>query len=196
VTGGHHKIVCQYGFVHGQCRCPGPHTTTDILCNIPAHQKEHSVTTETTETVEELEARLAELKAVTPEDVAATALDEADGGYDIQPAHDPEDHVHEDEDDEQLPNVLTAFLVIVQPDGAAFATSELSKIGEVVPAREATIIDMRRACQEVVHDVNAMQTAQQTVGLMQQSAAQMAEEKRNQQIAQKLVSRGVKLPRK
>lgn len=145
--------------------------------------------------------------AVTPEEVAASAPDEADdisplehdhdaAGYDIQPAADPdEEGVGEDEPD-LTPNVLTAFLVIVQPDGAAFATSELEKIVEVVPARQATVVDMRRACQEVVHDVNAMQTAQQTVGLMQQSAQQMAEQKRSEAIAQKLVSKGIKVPRR
>lgn len=167
----------------------------------PAHKKEHAVTAPT-ETVEELEARLAAAKqavedtVVTPEEVAATALDEADDetGYDIHPAHDPDDHTH-DEDEDEAPNVITAFLVIVQPDGSAFATSEIAKIGEVTPAREATVVDMRRACQEVVHDVNAMQTAQQTVGLMQQSAQQMAEEQRNAKIAAKLQSKGIQLPR-
>lgn len=177
-----------------------PHENT-----YPAHQKEHAVTAPT-ETVEELEARLEaarqaqaeapEAAPLTPEDVAATSLDEADEptGYDIHPAHDPDDHTH-DEEEEEAPNVITAFLVIVQPDGSAFATSEIAKIGEITPAREATVVDMRRACQEVVHDVNAMQTAQQTVGLMQQSAAQMAEEQRNAKIAAKLQSKGIQLPR-
>ena len=129
--------------------------------------------------------------AVTPEEVAATAPDESDVGplddqealedaYDIQPASDPDDEPEPDEDVQ--PNAQTAFLVIVDATGAAFATSDLAKISEILPARDATIVDMRRACQEVVHDVNAMQTSQQVVGLMQQSAQQMAEEKRNAQI--------------
>lgn len=141
-----------------------------------------------------------ELGLVTPEAVAATAPDEADLGplddqealYNIRPAADPDEESEEDED--VAPNALTAFLVIVGPDGAAFATSELAKIGEILPARDATVADMRRACQEVVHDVNAMQISQQTVGLMQQSAQQMAEEARNAKIAQKLQSRNIHVP--
>lgn len=200
-----HEVVCKHGYVHHVCTCTTQHGTLTIVCNDPAHQKEHRMTTLETgssETVEELEARLAALResaGVTPEDVAATAQDEADSGYEITPAVDPEahdadGHTHEDED--EAPNVLTAFLVIVNPDGAAFATSELNKIGEITPAREATIVDMRRACNEVVHDVNAMQTAQHTVALMQQSAAEMAEQARNAKIAAKLQERGVKLPRR
>lgn len=143
--------------------------------------------------------------AVTPEEVAATAPDEADdigplddqevledAAYDIQPAADP-DEEPEDEGD-VAPTCSTAFLVIIGEGGAAFATSDLAKIGEILPAREATVVDMRRACQEVVHDVNAMQVAQQTVGLMHQSAQEMAEQQRNAKIAAKLQSKGIHVP--
>lgn len=202
---GHHRLECEYGYIHSTCRCIGPHATTKIVCNDPAHQKEHCMTMieKPEESVEELEARLAALResaGVTPEAVAATAPDEADdehvheeGGYHIHPASE------EDADDEEAdaePNTLTAFLVIVGVDGAAFATSELEKVDEIVPSRPATVVDMRRACQEVVFDVNAMQISQQTVAIMQQSAQEMAEAKRNEAIAQKLVSKGVKLPRR
>lgn len=133
---------------------------------------------------------------VTPEEVAATAPDEYDdvaaqhADYDINPAGDPDD----EEEIDATPNALTAFLVVVTPDGSAFATSELHKIAEILPSREATVVDMRRACQEVVFDVNAMQTAQQTVGLMQQQAQLMAEEARGQKIAQKLATKGIHVP--
>lgn len=143
-----------------------------------------------TPTVDELEAKIAAERAVSPEDVAALSTDEADdeGVY----------HIHPGEEDEPAadaePNAITAFLVVVTPDGAAFATSELHKIAEILTQREATVVDMRRACQEVVFDVNAMQTAQQTVGLMQQQAQAMAEESRNAKIAQKLATKGIHVP--
>ena len=118
----------------------------------------------------------------------------ADGpeGYDI-PLEEIEEGAEEQQPDPE-PNAEYVFLVVVTPDGGAFATSEVSKIAEILPRREATVQDMRRACQEVVHDVNAMQTAQQTVGLMQQQAAAMAEQARSQKIAQKLASKGIHVP--
>lgn len=140
-----------------------------------------------------------ETPVVTPEEVAATAPDEADDApqYDIQPSTDPDEWPQDevaDEPEDVQPNAITAFLVVVGADGSAFATSELAKLGEILPAREATIPDMRRACQEVVHDINAMQTSQQTVGLMQQSAQQLAEQARNEKIAAKLASKGIQVP--
>lgn len=110
--------------------------------------------------------------------------------YTISPAADPDD----EEEEDAPPNAVCAFLVVVTPDGAAFATSELTKIAEILPQREATVVDMRRACQEVVYDVNAMQTAQQTVGLMQQQAQLMAEEQRSAKIAAKLATKGIHVP--
>lgn len=140
--------------------------------------------------------------AVTPEEVAATAPDEADdigplddqeAMYQINPAEDPDEAAPEED---VAPNALTAFLVVVKGDGSAFATADITKIGEILPAREATIVDMRRACQEVVHDVNAMQVSQQTVALMQQSAQEMAEQARSEAIARKLREKGIQVQRR
>lgn len=125
--------------------------------------------------------------------VPTTDLAEEESGYDITPAADPDEEQPAPEED-VAPNAITAFLVITAPDGSSYATSDIGKIKEVLPSREATIADMRRACQEVVHDVNAMQTAQQTVGFMQQQAQAMAEEQRNAKIAAKLASKGIHVP--
>lgn len=135
-------------------------------------------------------------RPVTPELVAETALDEADGpaGYDI-PLEDIEEGAEEQEADPE-PNAECIFLVVISPDGAAFATSEVQKIGEILPKREATIADMRRACQDVVHDINAQQTAMQTVSIMQQQAAAMAEQARSEKIAAKLAQKGIHVPRR
>ena len=160
-------------------------------------EKEHHHMS-STPVVDELERKLAEARAAaladeTADAEAAAGTDEP--GYTITPAPGDE-HELDSELDEPAPNAIVAFLVIVQSDGTAFATGELAKLGEILPSREANIVDMRNACQQVVHDVNAMQTAQQTVGLMQQQAQAMAEETRNAKIAAKLQSKGIQLPRR
>lgn len=131
------------------------------------------------------------MTAPTPEDVAATAPDESDATYQITPAADPGESAPQEALE---PNALTMFLVIVQSDGSAFASSDLSLLNEVVPAREATLMDLRNGAQQVVHDANALQVAQQTAGLMRQSAMQMAEEQRTAKIAAQLADRGIKVP--
>ena len=187
-----HGLYCKYGYLHDYCVCSTAHTTRTIVCNTVAHQEEHDMTTDTTD-IAELEARLAQLKAVTPEDVAAQAEDESDDEYDITPAADPDD---EDEDEEPTPgpNALTAFLVVVALDGSSFGTAELDKMSEIVPSRQATVIDMRRAAGDLIHDINAMQISQQTVAIMQQSAQQLADQARSDKIAAKLASKNIVIP--
>jgi hypothetical protein len=34
---GHFMQVCEYGFVHGQCRCPGPKTEHAVKCDNADH---------------------------------------------------------------------------------------------------------------------------------------------------------------
>lgn len=163
------------------------HMPQDVRDRHDAYDKEHSMTEP-------------DGPVVTPEEVAASAPDEADdAAYDIHPAADPDLQDELDGIDEELePTCLTAFLVIIGPDGAAFGTSDLTKIAEVVPAREAQIADMRRACQEVVHDINAIQmsgqAAQQTVMLMEQRAQEMAEQTQQQKMAQALMKKGITVP--
>ncbi len=33
----HYRDVCQYGYVHGQCRCIGPKADRHVDCNNPSH---------------------------------------------------------------------------------------------------------------------------------------------------------------
>jgi hypothetical protein len=41
---GHEQIVCQFGIVHGQCRCAEPNTIVrNIICNRPEEHLEMSV---------------------------------------------------------------------------------------------------------------------------------------------------------
>lgn len=179
-----HPIVCEHGVVHTTCFCPGKHTYRTMICKNPDHEKENSTMDQPT---------------VTPEGVAATAPDETDevdsevhaGAYDL-PQYD-EDHGHS-HDEPPAPNAICAFVVVVDLDGNAFATAELDKVHEIVPARPATLQDFRRAATDVVHDVNAMQISQQTVAIMQQTAAQAAEQARSAALARQLQERGLKVP--
>jgi hypothetical protein len=33
----HYREVCQYGWIHAQCRCPGPKTAVSVSCTDPEH---------------------------------------------------------------------------------------------------------------------------------------------------------------
>lgn len=38
----HYKEVCQFGYMHGQCRCPDPQKTIKyVICNNDEHEKEY-----------------------------------------------------------------------------------------------------------------------------------------------------------
>lgn len=42
----HSMEVCEYGYVHSQCRCPAPDKTVfKVLCNIEEHKAEHDLQT-------------------------------------------------------------------------------------------------------------------------------------------------------
>lgn len=44
MTGGHFKEVCEFGCVHGQCRCPNPSKSIRrVTCDVP---EKHRTTTE------------------------------------------------------------------------------------------------------------------------------------------------------
>lgn len=82
---------------------------------------------------------------------------------DITPAQDP---------DEAKPDALTAFLVVVRPDGSAFATPELDT--ELTVDHTASLEEMLRALREVESDITTAKTAQNVVMLMAQQAQAMA----------------------
>lgn len=33
--GQHYKKVCEFGFIHSQCRCIGPHEIRKVVCDVP-----------------------------------------------------------------------------------------------------------------------------------------------------------------
>lgn len=61
-------------------------------------------------------------------------------------------------DPDPEPDALTAFLVVVDHNGAAVATADLGS--ELTVERPATLADMRRACFEVNADIAALHTAE------------------------------------
>lgn len=88
------------------------------------------------------------------------------------------------------PDALTAFLVFVTHDGTVIATSELDN--EVTIERAATIADMRRACQEVVHDINISLTSEQTAQHLQAMLQAAKEPTPSQRIAARLKDRNTR----
>lgn len=87
--------------------------------------------------------------------------------------------------DEQPARVLTAFLVIVPEDGTTpYATTDIDPHTTLV--RNPTPADIRRACQDVVHDYNARAAAEYvtkaretetTAARVRRARARRAEEK-------------------
>jgi hypothetical protein len=86
----------------------------------------------------------------------------------------------------------TAFLVVIEPDGTAWATSDCNL--DVRLSKPANVSDMYRACAEVMKDIAASTTAERTVNMMMQATAQMAEQQRQDKIAMKLASKGIHVP--
>jgi hypothetical protein len=114
-------------------------------------------------------------------------------GYKIPPppgAEAPEaDHVH----------CTTAFVVVINEDGKAIATSDVgelfakidqSGVKKLIPERQASMVDMRRAALEVLEDLRVLMQAQITVEMQmataQQKMAQMQQAAEAQRIAQTL----------
>lgn len=77
------------------------------------------------------------------------------------------------------PPALTAFLVIVNPDGSAVATNDLNAPPTM---RSAAIADMRRACMEISADIAASQAADMMMQKMATVASQQASQMQAQQI--------------
>ena len=59
------------------------------------------------------------------------------------------------EDAAEAPEVTSAFLIVIRPDGSAYATSNLDT-GAFKAQRTPNLADMRRACHDVLDDVNAL----------------------------------------
>lgn len=111
-------------------------------------------------------------------------------GYEgITPAADPD----EPEDDEPAePDAATAFIVILQADGSAQISLDLTV--PLTVEREATLLDVRRACDELLFNLRNQAAAENTVMLMHQTSQQLAEQARVAKLQQKLASKGIHVP--
>lgn len=83
---------------------------------------------------------------------------------------------------------VTAFLVIVDHQGKATATSDVNM--DIIVDREATIDDMYAGCSVVLRDIQASMTAGQVVFGLQVSAQAMKEKNAAMQVAQSLAPGG------
>lgn len=90
------------------------------------------------------------------------------------------------------PDYETAFLVVVSKDGTCTATTDLKPI---TINRSAGLGDMRRACQEIVHDINASNTVNMMMQSFAAQAQYQAEQQDAQRIAAKIQERGILLGR-
>lgn len=110
-------------------------------------------------------------------------------GYEgIQPAPDPD----EPDEEEVEPDAATAFIVILQADGSAQISLDLTV--PLTVEREATLLDVRRACDELLFNLRNQAAAENTVMLMHQTSQQLAEQQRVAKLQQKLASKGIHVP--
>ena len=120
------------------------------------------------------------------------AVEPSAGSYDIPLAPTPE----EADKAAQARKCLTAFLVVVETDGTAWATNTIDLNLEA--ERQPTMGDMYRSCAEVMKDIEAVEITQRTVGMLAQVwpqlQAQQAELDRQNKIANKLMQRGIHVP--
>lgn len=141
-------------------------------------------------------AALASFQAKHPVD-EATANGEAAGGpveasYDIPPPPTPE----EAQKAAEARPCLTAFMVVVEADGTAWATNDINLL--VDPARPPGMGDMYRSCAEVMKDIEGIEVAQRTVNMLAQVwpqiAANQQEQERQAKIATRLMQKGIHVP--
>lgn len=99
------------------------------------------------------------------------------------------------EDAERAANArpcMTAFLVVIEPDGTAWATSDCNV--DLALNRPASVQDFARGCGDVLRDVEHSMLAERTVNMMLQATQQMAEVQRQNKIATKLMQKGIHVP--
>lgn len=115
------------------------------------------------EEVRRIEAEMAEKQA------------EEESGYDIPSPPD------------QRAPMMTGFLVYVNDDGKAIATSSIEEVlANVRFRREATLEDIRRWCAEVTADVDTILRTQNILQSQMQYARQVQEQMQTQAVAQGL----------
>lgn len=129
-------------------------------------------------------------KAFSEESGVETA---AAGEYEgIQPAADPDEEPSGEDEEEAEPDAVTAFLVVVQADGSAQISTDLGVKLSVL--REASLLDVRRACDELLFNLRNQAVSENTVVLLNQFMQQTAEQARIQKVQQKLASKGIQVP--
>jgi hypothetical protein len=103
-------------------------------------------------------------------------IDEEEG-YDMpdNPLYTPE------EDGPAERPVVTAFLVLVEEDGSALATSDLNLAASLVLERGATPGDMYRASVEVQKDIQGMEYAHRVQQVMMATAQAVAQAQQDQE---------------
>lgn len=115
-----------------------------------------------------------------------------EGLYDIPAPPTPEDA----EKAAEARPCLTAFMVVVELDGTAWATNNYSL--PLAPERPPSLGDMYRSCAEVMKDIAGMENSQRTVQMLAQLwpqiAAGQAEQERQNKIAAKLMQKGIHVP--
>lgn len=175
---------------HTRCRPPYDHT-----------HEEHFMSDDTPTTeIKALEERLAKARAAQPVtdpglaasfNEGATEAPGAENGqvYDIQPAADPDAPEEDAEEEASEPDGVTAFLVIMQADGSAQISTKLDIPLSVL--REASLLDVRRACDEILFNLRNQAVSESTVMLMHQTTQQLAEQQRVAKLQQKLASKGI-----
>lgn len=91
---------------------------------------------------------------------------------------------------------LAAFLVVIEEDGAAWATNNIDLVLD--PKRPPNLGDMWRACAEVQKDITLMESTQRTVQTLAQAwpqiAANQREQERQAKVAQRLMEKGIHVP--
>jgi hypothetical protein len=112
--------------------------------------------------------------------------------YDIPAPRTPE----EAERAAQAHPCLAAFLIVMEPNGHAWASNNIDLVLD--PSRPADLGDMYRSCAEVMKDVQTTESAERTVQLLAQVwpqiSAQQAENERQAKIAQRLMQKGIHVP--
>lgn len=138
----------------------------------------------------ELERLLKEEEEIEERAQAARAVDEAkDTGYNFGGTE--AENTQGPVPDPEPPNCVCTFLVVVDLSGRAIAYGHPELLEEPpIPLRSAEFPDMRRACNEIVVDLDASRLTQTIVGTLMNAGQQAQSAMQDAQLAQQLGVRG------
>lgn len=115
---------------------------------------------------------------------------------DVPPAPETGYNIPTPEDvEEQRTECITAFIVYVDAEGKAIATSKIIEtMASIHMRREANVEDMRRACHEIIDDITTIITSNSTAkGVIENqmaAARQMQEQIQAAQLAAQIQQQG------